>query len=59
MEKSESFKAKMVEHKKILKERRGAMVRLQASVKQREAEVSQSQFQDVNFTWVAQEVLLF
>ena len=40
MEKWESFKAKMVEHKKTLQEGRGVMVRLERSMAQRETEVS-------------------
>ena len=40
MEKWESFKAKMVEHKKTLQERRGVLVGLETSMVQRETEVS-------------------
>ena len=40
MEKWESFKAKMVEHKKTLQERRGVMVPLERSMAQRDTEVS-------------------
>ena len=40
MEKWESFKAKLVEHKKTLQERRGVMVPLERSMAQRETEVS-------------------
>ena len=40
MEKWESFKAKMVERKKTLQERRGVMVRLETFMAQRETEVS-------------------
>ena len=39
LEKWESFKAKRVEHKKTLQERRGIVVQQEASVAQREAEV--------------------
>ena len=39
LEKWESFKAKRVEHKKTLQERRGIVVLQEASVAQREAEV--------------------
>ena len=39
LEKWESFKARRVEHKKTLQERRGIVVRQEASVAQREAEV--------------------
>ena len=40
MEKWESFRAKLVEHKKTLQERRGVMVRLEMSMTQRETEAS-------------------
>ena len=40
MEKWESFRAKLVEHKKTLQERRGVMVPLERSMAQRETEVS-------------------
>ena len=40
MEKWESFKAKMVERKKTLQERRGVMVRLETFMAQRETKVS-------------------
>ena len=39
LEKWEIFKAKRVEHKKTLQERRGIMVQQEVSVAQREAEV--------------------
>ena len=39
LEKWKSFKAQRVEHKKTLQERRGIVVRQEASVAQREAEV--------------------
>ena len=39
LEKWESFKAKRVEHKKTLQERRGIVVQQEVSVAQREAEV--------------------
>ena len=40
MEKWESFKAKLAEHKKTLQERRDVMVPLERSMAQRETEVS-------------------
>ena len=49
MDKWESFKAKMVQHKKALQESRGVMVPQEMSMAQRETEVSQSQFQDIDF----------